>query len=514
MTVGAVDSASLFEQDFVTIAGTNGATLNVENTNSSFQVWVGNSGTAGSFAMLDLSALDNFTASVSQMGIGACTVNNAVNRPSGILYLARTNVITCAFQTTNSEVGSTTGASSIIVGDCNQNAGPTSYIYLGQANTISADTIGIARQKASATVQFNPIYVNLAPYPSVTFRGYSSGLVSNFDVGDGIGNTGTTSGTGDLNLTGGFVTAAVDTLNVGRASGGTSGVGTTTGTLEFDAGTITANTVNIGIQPVAGGKVGVGTISVNTNNTIGAGATLVVNGTLNLGVNVNNTNAVSTSGTLNINGGSVQADNIVAGANGALSAINLNGGSLSVTGLAGTPAAPLTTLMLADGTTLQLNVNGGVTNLVATTVAPSGVTVLKIGALTGVTTGVTYPLISYTGGDPYNGLSLASLPAGYAGTLIDDSADGIVGLNLTTVPPPAQPAWITSIGVSGTTLTLTATNGVDGGRFVLLGTTNLTVPLNQWTPILTNNFGGSGDLNLSTNVINPGVPQQFYLISQ
>src|ERR1039458_4877756 len=35
-------------------------------------------------------------------------------------------------------------------------------------------------------------------------------------------------------------------------------------------------------------------------------------------------------------------------------------------------------------------------------------------------------------------------------------------------------------------------------------------PLNQWTPILTNNFDGSGHLNLSTNVINPSVPQEFY----
>jgi hypothetical protein len=68
--------------------------------------------------------------------------------------------------------------------------------------------------------------------------------------------------------------------------------------------------------------------------------------------------------------------------------------------------------------------------------------------------------------------------------------------------------------VTGTTLNISATNGAIGGRFVLLGTTNVTLPLHLWTPILTNNFNGSGNLNLSTNIINPAVPQEFYIISQ
>ncbi len=517
MTVGTVDSASVLQQAFVNVSGSGGATLNVNNTNASFQVWVGNSGTAASFAALDLSALDNFTANVNRVGIGACTVNNAVNRPSGILYLARTNAITCVFQTTNSETGSTTGVSGIILGDCNQNQGPTSFIYLGEANTISSDTITIARQKSSGTIQFNPIYVNIAPYPSVTFGGFSSSLVSIFDVGDGAGNTGTTAGTGDLNLAGGFVTAAVDTMNIGRASAGASGAGTTTGTLEFDAGTITANTVNIGLQPVIGAKVGVGTATVGTNSTIGASASLVVNGTLSLGVNVNNTNAQSTAGTVNINGGTVQANTIVAGTNSAPSTINLNAGTLIITGSAGTPAAPLTTLGLSDGTVLQLSVDGSanISNVVATAVTTSGnsqTVTLRIAALPHTVVGVTYPLISYTGGDPFSSLKLAPLPTGYVGSLIDNS--GVVGLKLTTVSAPAQPAHITSISVSGTTLHLTATNGVSGGPFVLFGSTNLTLPLNQWTPILTNNFNGSGNLNLTTNIVNPAVPREFYILSQ
>jgi len=49
---------------------------------------------------------------------------------------------------------------------------------------------------------------------------------------------------------------------------------------------------------------------------------------------------------------------------------------------------------------------------------------------------------------------------------------------------------------------------------VLLGTTNLALPLAQWTPILTNSFDGSGNLNLSTNILNSAAPQEFYRLSQ
>lgn len=74
------------------------------------------------------------------------------------------------------------------------------------------------------------------------------------------------------------------------------------------------------------------------------------------------------------------------------------------------------------------------------------------------------------------------------------------------------PATITSLTVSGTTLTIRAANGADGGPFVLLESTNLLLPIGQWTPILTNAFDGSGNLNLSTNIINTNNPLEFYIL--
>jgi hypothetical protein len=50
--------------------------------------------------------------------------------------------------------------------------------------------------------------------------------------------------------------------------------------------------------------------------------------------------------------------------------------------------------------------------------------------------------------------------------------------------------------------------------YTLLQSTNLALPLPQWTPVLTNNFNGSGVLNLSTNIVNPNSADEFYILAQ
>jgi hypothetical protein len=73
---------------------------------------------------------------------------------------------------------------------------------------------------------------------------------------------------------------------------------------------------------------------------------------------------------------------------------------------------------------------------------------------------------------------------------------------------------ITSINVSGTTLSLTATNGKPGGPFTLLGSANLALLPSQWTSITTGNFDGNGNLSISANLINPAASQHFYILSE
>lgn len=86
-------------------------------------------------------------------------------------------------------------------------------------------------------------------------------------------------------------------------------------------------------------------------------------------------------------------------------------------------------------------------------------------------------------------------------------------LSVTNVVIKSIPHF-THVSVSGTTLSLSAVNGTPNGEVVLLGTTNVALPIVQWTPLLTNSFDASGNLNLTTNIVNPAVLHEFYLLSQ
>ncbi|HXU79352.1 MAG TPA: autotransporter-associated beta strand repeat-containing protein [Methylomirabilota bacterium] len=517
LIVGAVDSGASAQQALVSISAGNGATLSVSNTNASVQVWVGSGSVGGSQATLDLSALNRFDATVSRLLVGA-TIGNVVNRPSGILYLARTNTITAAFQTTTIEAGTGTANAGIVVADCNQNAGSQSSLWLGQVNTIKSDTIAIGRQKANGRLLFNPLYANLAPYPVVTFQGFNSGQVSVFDVGDSVGNTGTTSLNADANLTGGTVNATIDIMNVGRASsGGTAG--TTVGSFEFDAGTVSVNNLTIGVQPIAA-KVGQGTVGVASNTVIGAAATLIVRGNLSLGQTPPGTATSTTSGTLNITNGAVFANNILAGTN-SVSAINLYGGRLGLTNSAGTTDAPLGSLSLLPqgtsdslSTTLQLTASATPAVTVGTlNLDGQGTTTNLINISSSLTTVGEFPLIKYgtmnlVNGSTFN-IGLGTLPAGYSGYISNDTASAAVALVLTAAPH-ARPTT-TSVSLQGGNLVFSGTNGYAGGNFYVLSSTNVALPLSNWTAIASGNFDLAGNFTFSAPV-DPAKPQQYFVL--
>src|SRR5262249_52951723 len=116
-----------------------------------------------------------------------------------------------------------------------------------------------------------------------------------------------------------------------------------------------------------------------------------------------------------------------------------------------------------------------------------------------------------TGTDPYASLTLGTTPAGYIVTLVDNAGFGTVDVSITPTAAPSTPQ-ISSISISGATLHLSATNGNNNAPFTLLGSTNVTLPLNQWTTVLTNSFDGSGNVNLTTNVVDPSVSREFFIL--
>lgn len=524
--IGALDTGGTPQTQVVTIGGANG-TLNVNSTNMNVQVWLGNANTSGANnqSTLDLSALGTFTATANHFLVGAA-VGNSVDRPSGILYLALTNTLSAAFQTTNSDIGTDTGNAAIDIGDCNNNAGADSYLYLGLVNTISANTINLGRQKAAGHLLFNPIYANVAPYPSVTFQGYSGSRIALVEIANGVGNTDTTTHNADATLTGGMVNMSVDVLNIGRASGGTSGAGNTTGTLNFDAGTINANTVNIGLQPATGSKVGIGLFGVSSNTLIGSAATLVVNGSLNLGLTSGGVGAATSSGILNITNGTVSANSIVAGSN-SVSMINLIGGRLTVATTIGNATAVLGTLNLAslntsDNSNTVLQVPASLTpsvmvNNLNLDALDSTTNRINISSVAPITAPAELPVIHYTNlnltvGGTFN-LGLGTLPSGYTGYLTNDTTLKAIALVVTTAPPPAPvPPTIQSLSIIGGNVVLTGTNNSGaGGTFHVLTSTNIALPLSNWATVTNGTFDSSGNFN-TTNAIDDPQSCDFYIL--
>jgi hypothetical protein len=74
----------------------------------------------------------------------------------------------------------------------------------------------------------------------------------------------------------------------------------------------------------------------------------------------------------------------------------------------------------------------------------------------------------------------------------------------------AQAPQITSVTFNGTSLQIQGTNGLSGGLFTLLSSTNLTLPIANWTAVGVGTF--YGQTFSITNAINRASPHGFYSI--
>jgi len=72
---------------------------------------------------------------------------------------------------------------------------------------------------------------------------------------------------------------------------------------------------------------------------------------------------------------------------------------------------------------------------------------------------------------------------------------------------------IVDLQFSGTNVVLNATNGLAGGTYYVLTSTNLALPLNQWSLISTSVSGVNGPFTITaTNGLIPHAPHQFYIL--
>jgi autotransporter-associated beta strand protein len=348
LTAGTETDNGTAQTAFATITG-SGGTLELSNPAADLIVRQGTANSGGSQrATLDMSGLGNFVADIDQVLVGFV---GPVNRATGTLYLGKTNIVTA------------TGSPGICAGDSASNTGGPSFIYLGQTNAIFADSITIARQKATATLKFNPAF----PNPAALFRGADgSSRIAAWNIADNsLQSTSSSSANGTNDFATGTVDALIDMLIVGKSQKTTGA--SSLGVLTFNSGVMDINTLQIGFQAQTGAtSAGVGQVTVNTTN-----ATLIINSLLELGHTSGGAGTSNTFGTLSINGGSVYANAITAGAFSGTNAINMNGGTLNIGTTAGSASNPLNLLTMTNSR-LELGVASGPANVFVSTLITGG----------------------------------------------------------------------------------------------------------------------------------------------
>jgi hypothetical protein len=81
--------------------------------------------------------------------------------------------------------------------------------------------------------------------------------------------------------------------------------------------------------------------------------------------------------------------------------------------------------------------------------------------------------------------------------------------NFTLVVGSAKPQFGT-FNLSGTNLIFNGIGGSPGSNYVVLASTNLTLPLANWSALTTNTFDGTGQFHY-TNHVTPAKPRQFFI---
>lgn len=74
---------------------------------------------------------------------------------------------------------------------------------------------------------------------------------------------------------------------------------------------------------------------------------------------------------------------------------------------------------------------------------------------------------------------------------------------------PVNPPAFSSVSAAGNNLVMTGSNGTANANYYVLTTTNIALPMTNWSRIATNQFDANGYFNL-TNPIDPATPQLFY----
>lgn len=259
-------------------------------------------------------------------------------------------------------------------------------------------------------------------------------------------------------------------------------------------GIISSNSALAG-SPVTLHKVGTARLTLTGASTY-TGGTVVSNGTLL----VNNLAGSGTgSGSVTVrSGATLGGSGIIAG-----TTTIEHGATLS-------PGDAIGALTFGGAVTIQSSAHslfalGTNSDLVAVTGALTATGIIDITAAPGFGPGI-YTLFTCSGGLSLGSLSLGTLPVGYNYSL-NTATPGQIQLIVSPTTPPS----FSSARVIGNGLILSGTNGRPAGSYHVLTTTNLELPLSNWTRMATNQFDVSGRFTF-TNALATGIARQFFRV--
>jgi autotransporter-associated beta strand protein len=348
-----------------------------------------------------------------------------------------------------------------------------------------------------------------------------------FNDGGGNPNTGSTNMTLDLgsNTAQFLVRNGGVTINIGALLGGTgtsvSGRGNgSSGTVTYSIGGKNTDTLFEG-RFVDGGnatavtKVGTGTLSLDSSSSH-TGATVVSNGVLALvssGSIDNSSIRITSQGVLDVSSRTDSTLNLGLNALQTLSGNGILRGSLAVGG-SGTvsPGASIGTLTVTNAITYS---SGATTLMELNRAATPNADKLVGGSITFggtlIVTNLGAPLQPGDSFDLFDGplsgsFNLVILPNYYSWNTNDLAVDGTITVT-GVLPGPT----ISSVEASGSSLSISVTNGAPNGPLTVLTSSDLLAPISSWTVLTTGQFDGSGNYSFQDG-IDPTIPQKFYML--
>ena len=261
-------------------------------------------------------------------------------------------------------------------------------------------------------------------------------------------------------------------------------------------------------------KLGAGTLTLSGASTF-IGPTLINAGTLALAVSgsiANSTNIGVAAGAVfdvsSVSGYTLGSGHTLWGNGSVNGSFTLGSGAILAPGSNSIGTLTFSnTLTLAAGSTNIFEISHlPLTNdlaVVSGVLTCGGTLIVTNSGATALAAGDSFKLfngVGYSGA--FASVKLPPLPTGLAWNTDALNTSGVISV------VPAPPVFGNPI-VTSSSVTLNGSGGMPTSNFYVLSSTNLTLPLNNWTRLLTNQFDGSGYFNFTVDP-DPNAAQSFY----